>query len=101
MTVKVLEFKRPDAAHSAGEAICTQCKHEWVAVAPAGQRDLECPSCSSHRGVFKWPYGPSEGDEGYRCNCGSDDFFIMRRGKQSNGAVHCRGCGTEATGWFE
>ena len=101
MTVKVLEFKRPGDPHSSGEAICAHCKHEWVAVASAGQRNLECPSCGSARGVFKWPFGPSVGDEGYKCNCGCEDFFIMRRGMQASGILFCRGCDPEATGWFE
>ena len=94
MTVKVLEFKRPDEPHCAGEAICSHCKHEWVAAAPVGCRNLECPSCGTHQGIFKWPFSPAEGDESYQCNCGSDDFFIMRRPGWANGAVFCRGCST-------
>lgn len=101
MSLKVLEFKRRDEPHASGVAICGNCKHEWVAVAPAGQRNLECPQCSTERGAFKFPYGPNDGCEGYQCNCGSEDFFIMRRGSQGNGAVYCRGCGSETTGWFE
>lgn len=87
--------------HSSGEAICTNCKHEWVAVAPAGDVQLDCPSCSTACGLFKHPFGPSVGDLSYSCNCGSDLFFIMKKPGAANGSTFCRGCGLEATGWFE
>lgn len=98
--MSVVPFERPEP-HSAGEAICGNCRYEWVATAPAGIVQLECPECGTRRGAFKYPFGPSEGDESYQCNCGSGNFFIMRKKGHASGAVHCRGCGNEALGWFE
>ena len=43
-----LDAKRP---HWSGIASCLRCKHEWVAVAPVGTDDLQCPSCGSGSGV--------------------------------------------------
>ena len=102
MTGKVVSLgERRKELHSTGEAVCGNCKHEWVAVVPAGETQLECPECSTHRGAFKYPFGPCEGDESFQCDCGSKDFFIMRKAGHVNGEVHCRGCGMEALGWFE
>ena len=39
-----------------GEAFCMHCKHEWVAVAPVDTVELECPQCSTHKGVFKYKW---------------------------------------------
>lgn len=76
--------------HRTGEAICRGCRHEWVAVAEGDGLELECPECHTMKGVFKWPYGPSEGQLGYQCNCGCDDYFIMKRTAQSVAGVFCR-----------
>lgn len=101
--MSVVEFKRParKEPHAVGEAICANCKHEWSATAPVGTTQIECPSCSTLRGAWKHPFGTCEGDDAYICNCGGEDFYISRREGQTIGAVRCRGCGKEATGWFE
>jgi hypothetical protein len=98
--MSVVELK-PKTRHSVGDAICGNCRHEWVATAPAGTTQLECPEYATHRGAFKHPFGPCEGDESFKCNCGSFDFYISRKPGHASGAVYCRGCGNEATGWFE
>jgi len=97
---KILPFSQPEK-RSCGEAVCANCQHEWVATAPAGVTQLECSECGTMRGAFKHPFGPSEGDFSFMCSCGSEDFFLMRKADQACGAVYCRGCGNEATGWFE
>jgi len=96
----IVELK-PAKKHRSGQAICRGCRHEWVAVTEGDGIDLECPECSTMKGTFRWPYGPSEGQLGYQCNCGCEDYFIMRRDHQSVAGVFCRNCGDEATGWFE
>ena len=97
---KVLPFSRPEK-HASGEAICANCRNEWVASAPAGVTQLECAECGTMRGAFKHPFGASEGDYSFSCSCGCEDFFLMRKADQACGAVYCRGCGNEATGWFQ
>ncbi|MBD1554784.1 hypothetical protein [Pseudomonas typographi] len=101
--MNIIQLVRPEPAapHAAGECVCAQCKHEWVGMAPVGVTQLECPECHTHRGAFKYPFGPQEGVESFTCGCGSETFFIMRKPGHANGTVHCRGCGVEATGWFE
>lgn len=100
MNVVELKPRGREEPHASGECICANCRHEWVAAAPVGVTQLECPKCGTHRGAFKYPFGPQPGDEAFHCNCGSETFFIMRKPGQASGAVHCRGCGAEATGWF-
>ena len=97
---KIVPLKREEP-HLSGEAVCTGCGHEWVAVAPVGMTQLECPECGSSKGLFKHPFGPAEGELSYECSCGSDLFFIKKTKHQASGAVYCRGCGVEAVGWFE
>lgn len=97
---EVIELK-PATRYRSGAAICRGCRHEWAAVTEGDGIDLECPECASMKGTFRWPYGPDTGQLGFQCNCGCDDFFIMKRNANSAPAVFCRNCGDEATGWFE
>jgi DNA-directed RNA polymerase subunit RPC12/RpoP len=71
-----------------GPARCMDCKHEWIAVAPAGTRFFECPSCASGKGFFKHPFYPEEDTYSWACNCGNDLFFVQTDG------ILCPGCGT-------
>ena len=60
--------------HLAGEAFCIQCKHKWVAVAPSGTVDLECPSCHTMKGLLKYPCEPE--NSAWVCYCGCHVFMI-------------------------
>jgi predicted RNA-binding Zn-ribbon protein involved in translation (DUF1610 family) len=82
------------------EATCLSCKQEWLASGTHGARDFECPHCGEFKGAINSSHGPGENDEGFRCQCTSEDFFIMRAKNHKSGAVYCRQCGVEATGWF-
>ena len=42
-----------ETAHKASEAKCLDCGFEWVAIAPIGAKDLECPNCTRISGEFK------------------------------------------------
>lgn len=80
--------------HLSGPAICTECHHEWQAVAVA-ERDaelLECPSCLRYFGVFR---GPKVPDTMWRCNCGSNLFYLAPGGHQ------CRSCGVLSLDWCD
>lgn len=72
-----------------GKAICSHCRHEWEACAPAGTIDLECPECGGVKGLFKHPMGPGDGNERWECNCGCQIFMILPR------SILCYECGIQ------
>lgn len=86
---EVVALRRPESEepHAAGEAFCLQCNHEWVAVAPTGTVHLECPACKTHKGLFKFPCGPSEGTPVWTCPCGNQLFNMTPDGH------FCPNCG--------
>jgi hypothetical protein len=69
--------KDPEEVHSVGEAICIQCKHEWVAVVPYEDAQFECPNCNTIHGVFKYGFAPATT---WTCNCGNQLFFVTPDG---------------------
>lgn len=64
-----------DGPHLSGEAHCIQCGHKWVAVAPVGTFELECPQCHSHKGILTYPCEP---EAAWVCNCGCHIFIMSR-----------------------
>ena len=68
-----------------GPAICMNCRHEWVAVAPQTAKELECPNCGTMKGIYKFPFVP-EG-EIWNCSCSNDLFYVTREG------YFCPNCG--------
>jgi len=80
-----IENMRP---HLQGQGRCAACKYEWRAVTPVGVvTGLECPNCGRCLGHLIGSCSPPEGDDIYTCNCGSEAFYIDRRG------VVCWVCG--------
>lgn len=70
--------------HREGEARCLNCKHEWMAVAPAATINLECSQCGTFQGMFK---GIAQTEFAqWRCECGELVFFIDERGPY---CCHC------------
>ena len=65
-----LQKKRP---HMTGDALCLQCSYKWVAVAPIGFVELECPECGIWKGVF---IGMTAPETVYQCECGNQHFYI-------------------------
>jgi len=84
--------------HLAGNARCTACGHEWVAVAPIGSTWLRCPVCETERGLMKGPVQPNEGELTFSCNCGCDVFGI-RSNETGNVWIYCVACGTVQDPW--
>ncbi|WLG43172.1 hypothetical protein [Pseudomonas sp. FP1740] len=86
------------------EATCLSCRQEWFASGTHGTCNFECPYCGAFKGKVNVNvnelHEPEAHDEGFRCQCGGENFFIMRKKNQKSGAVYCRECGTEAKGWF-
>jgi hypothetical protein len=74
--------------HGTGEAFCYQCKHEWIAVAPVGTVQLECPNCLTMKGLFKFGFNVSDGELVRECNCGNQLFYLTPDGHL------CANCGT-------
>ena len=80
--MKVVEFKKKteEVPHTTGDAFCIQCKHEWIAVVPEKQVQLQCPKCLTFKGLFKYPACVPEGEEIRRCECGNDLFYLTPNG---------------------
>lgn len=84
----IVELRPRHDPHGAGDAFCLQCNHQWVAVAPTGTVQLECPECHTMKGLFKFPFAPSEGQLVRECNCGNQLFYMTPEGHM------CANCGT-------
>lgn len=71
----------------AGGAVCVECGHKWVAVAPSGITELECPHCGQTKGI--WARLCLMGDEVPHliCTCGSRFFSI------TEDYIYCVKCG--------
>ncbi len=79
-----LDSKRP---HLSGQAVCMECGNNWVAVAPVGVHELECPSCKLMKGVFAYQI---VGETFWECNCGCRYYSVS--GITQN--ILCVKCGT-------
>lgn len=90
-TVRAEREEKPDP-HLSGDAICTTCGNQWVAVAPVGTVHLTCPKCDRLQGVFKNAVEP---EEAWACNCGERLFWLTRHGSM------CRTCGTISSDWAD
>lgn len=77
--------------HAYGTAICIDCKHEWMAVAPLETKWLECPQCSLIRGRFKYTYHKDHPH--WECTCGNDLFCVTPQG------YYCPNCSNWASGF--
>ena len=87
--MSVLAFKRPEPAYqwAQGEAFCIGCRHTWQAVSKTGDVDLECPSCGSTKGRYRFQFEPPEGLLRRVCDCGNDLFRLTPDGHM------CANCG--------
>ena len=93
--VSLAEARHERTPHATGEARCTACKHEWVAVAPVGTIWLQCPSCETERGLYKRHHEPAAGTRVWVCiPCGSYLFTIL-----TDGRCICSGCGDTHFPW--
>lgn len=94
---EVLPFRRPEPSdpHLSGEAHCIGCGHDWVAVAPVGVWQFECPSCTTMKGIYRYPVGAAEGDAYFRCTCGCEALTAYYRA--GHFYLKCMSCGTDHT----
>lgn len=99
MTVISLAAAREERQpHWTGTAKCIDCGHQWEAVAPLGQRWVDCPSCGLNKGTPFRPFGADEGDRLLFCNCGCEALTAYQR--KGRMWVRCMGCGTDLTDAF-
>jgi hypothetical protein len=87
MTVIAFRKPEPQQQHAAGEAFCICCGHTWIAVAPTGTTQLECPECHTMKGHWKFEFAPSPGELVRECNCGNQLFYLTPQGHL------CANCG--------
>ena len=85
------EIREENLPHGSGEAFCMQCGHDWVAVAPVGTKQLECPNCKTMKGLFKWPFAPNPEMLVRNCDCGNQYFWLTQEGHM------CPNCGLYQT----
>ena len=97
MSAEIVPFAKPEREepHLAGEALCIGCRHEWVAVAPVGVWQLECPSCTSMKGIWRYPVGGDVGDAVFQCACGCEALTAYYRDARFH--LKCMSCGKEQT----
>lgn len=82
--------------HGCGIGRCHDCKHEWEHQAPVGTTYLTCPQCGSKRGMWKYSFGPVQGDVSFRCNhCDAEHFYGVKRAGRIK--LLCSGCGFDQT----
>lgn len=91
----VIEFKPKGEPHLSGEAVCIGCRHAWEATAPVGTDNLECPSCGSMKGLFRYPVSADVGDSLFVCQCGCEALTAYYRKGQFR--IQCMNCGTHQT----
>lgn len=94
MDNNVVAFPEKHEPHMAGEALCLACKHEWVAVVPTGAISLECPSCKTERGVYKYQIAHMN-EPMFACGCGCH-YFVL----DEDGPLCCL-CGLTIWPWGE
>lgn len=81
-----LASRRP---HLHGAAFCVTCRHEWIAVVPAGDGHewLECPKCMTQKGRMRYAVSLPADEQIWTCNCGNTLFHLSRT------AWLCPNCG--------
>lgn len=85
--------RKGSGAYVSGPARCIGCRHDWVAVAPAGATELECPNCGAEKGIWMLLIAQHD-EEHFGCPCGNQFLHIIRSG------AYCPNCGL-AWPWSE
>ena len=87
-----LDSRRPNP-HSSGQAKCLACNFSWVAVAPVGTHQHECPRCHTMRGVWIHPHALSSAYGTYTCFSCSGRAFEIARHREGGYWIMCMTCG--------
>lgn len=85
--------------HMTGQARCTACGHDFVAVAPVGETWFECPKRGTERALLRYPVldEPAWPNE-YQCNCGCS-VFAIRSDSSGDVRIACLSCGVTQNPW--
>jgi hypothetical protein len=79
-----------------GPVLCTACGHGWEARAPTGTYMLECPSCGTHRGIWRAVCAAPDGKPWWRClRCDSPFFYV------TPAELRCAGCNAPQQGMWD
>lgn len=65
---------------TSGEAFCLNCNHTWINIGKTGTIQLECPSCHTLKGLYKFPFHVEEGEAFRECTCENYLFIITPNG---------------------
>jgi hypothetical protein len=84
-----------NSPYLSGECLCLQCCYEWVGVAPTGVMELQCPSCHTMKGVYKYGCEPDAEGGGWICNCGCYLFILSGTSQR----MICWKCGSYQQGF--
>lgn len=98
MTAKVISLaeRRP---HISGNARCSACGHEFVAVVPVGDVWFECPNCGTERALMRYPVLDEPAwPNVFACNCGCD-VFAIRSDEVGDVRIACLACGETQNPW--
>lgn len=96
MPDKVVDLNsRRVVPHLEGKARCLACQHEWAATSAlkldGSHAGLDCPSCGTHRGVFKATVSPVRYWVCAACSC---DVFMLDGDDPTKGWwPRCISCG--------
>lgn len=90
--IDLAQAKEEREPHLSGRALCLNCKNQWVAVAPVGTLDLECPECTLPQGRFMHLV-QYEDEPHWTCNCGNQFFHITQK------RTYCINCGDTQVGF--
>ena len=82
--------KPPQERTYSGPAFCLACKHEWEAEAPEGVVSLECPSCGTMKGLYRYEHAPHKDTALWTCKCDNQLFLVTPQG------IFCPNCGIYA-----
>jgi hypothetical protein len=91
--ISLAQAKRERTPHMTGGARCQACGHEWIAVAPVGTHELDCPDCHATKGYML--ASVMRGEQSWQCNCGCDVFRIS-----PDVGPYCVNCAEPAQGWY-
>ena len=88
MNDNIVQFPSQSNPHISGQCQCLGCQHKWVATAPVGTWEFECPNCKSMKG--RTIYEAIQEDS-YRwlCKCGNQYFVITPDN------IYCPNCGKD------
>lgn len=96
--VSLSKFKDENRPHWAGNCVCLQCRHQWMAVGPIPvNENFECPQCKTFHGVPLGCFAAPVGAAVLRCDCGCEALTAYIRESDGLKVLRCMACGDDLT----